>query len=98
MGAVLTAIATMATIAAAGTGVASAMGAFDESPSQPALPTLEAETPEVAPQVKAITEKTSEDARREAIEKRARRTKTLLTGPRGTLDVAQTGKKVLLGG
>jgi len=72
-------------------------GAQAPPPPPPVLPTLETPTPEISPQVKAVTQKAEEEARRETVVRRAKRTRTLLTGPRGALGTAQTEKKVLLG-
>ena len=95
MGAIFSAImgylTAASTVAAAGTGIASATGAFDKSKGgaggqvMPAAP--------VAPDIK----KADEEVRKEEMRRRRLQTKTLLTGAQGALGEAGTTKKVLLG-
>lgn len=69
----------------AGTGIAAATGAFGGKQKGFDMPAAPSQT---------VTE---EQTRKEEMLRRARINKTLLTGPQGTLGVAETGKKTLLG-
>lgn len=77
-----------ATVAGAGTGIASAAGAFDKGKGGIGSITMPA-TVDAA--------KANEEARKEEMRRRRIQTKTLLTGSQGALGEAGTTKKVLLG-
>ena len=84
----------LAAAGAAGATIAGSMGAFSQgSPQQQQLA-----TGPTAAETQAMTAKADEDARKESMQRRAARTRTLLSGPQGALGTASTDKKVLLGG
>lgn len=72
--------------------------AASQAETQRQMAEMEAKSKTSAEELKMSAAQSEEEARKEELRKRAKRTKTLLTGPQGVLGEAETGKKVLLGG
>lgn len=84
-------------------GGAAAKQAFDPDVPAPAPVAPQAEKvepipiPEIKKKIEAAPEEAKEKARKSEIERRKRRIKTRLTGPRGVLTEAPVVRKTLLG-
>ena len=87
------AIAGGATLVTAGVGVASMTGAF--SPGMPSSQALAPGPTQTADQIIAQSQATAAEEKKDLI--RAKRRKTVLTGPTGLFEEADTAQKTLLG-